>query len=158
MKKTTIILAAVLAAVFFFPLWGGLRGAFSQDIHFSQYTQTPLLLNPAQTGVYNERKMIIDNRVIANYKTQWQSLTKYPYRTFAISYDRTFLKNSAKANGGYLGGGITAFTDKAGMVKISNTHFKVNISGIVPVGDGNTIAAGLNGGIVLRALDPSSAQ
>ncbi|MBI2966936.1 MAG: PorP/SprF family type IX secretion system membrane protein [Bacteroidetes bacterium] len=141
----------------FFPPFGGTEGG-CQDIHFSQYTQTPLLVNPAQTGVFNERDMLIDNRVIANYKSQWGSLTQYPYRTFALSYDRIFLKSSAKSGGGYLGGGIAVYADKAGMVKISSTQINLLISGIVPVSKGHTLAGGLNSGIVLRTLDPSSAQ
>ncbi|MFH1322164.1 MAG: type IX secretion system membrane protein PorP/SprF [Bacteroidota bacterium] len=39
---------------------------YSQDIHFSQFYQTPLIINPALTGSFNGQV-----RVLMNYKDQW---------------------------------------------------------------------------------------
>ena len=44
---------------------------FSQDIHFSQYNETPQLINPAATGLYNGYV-----RAIINYKNQWMAMGK----------------------------------------------------------------------------------
>ena len=52
----------------------------AQDIHFSQFDETPLLLNPANTGIHH------DLRVITNYRDQWQSIGA-PYKTFAFAAD-----------------------------------------------------------------------
>ena len=38
--------------------------AFGQDVHFSQFSQTPQLINPGATGVFNG-----SFRGIINYKT-----------------------------------------------------------------------------------------
>ena len=51
---------------------------FAQDIHFSQYRETPMLINPAQTALNK------DVRIILNYKDQWRSFVS-PYKTFAFS-------------------------------------------------------------------------
>ena len=40
-----------------------------QDVHFSQFNETPQLLNPGATGVYNGYM-----RGIINYKNQWMAM------------------------------------------------------------------------------------
>ena len=63
--------------------------AFGQDIHFSQFTMTPLNLNPAQAGAE------YDMRVIVNYKNQWGTVAA-PYSTANIAYDMKLGKNNHK--------------------------------------------------------------
>jgi hypothetical protein len=55
---------------------------FGQDIHFSQFLNSPLSLNPSETGNFDG-----DWRIVANYRNQWQSLG-VPFRTISASYDR----------------------------------------------------------------------
>src|SRR4051812_22885472 len=90
----------ITAAVICLPLF-----SIAQDIHFSQLAQTPLLLNPAETALSHNILAII------NYKDQWQSISKTPYRTFNVSGDMAFMK---KKNGNHLGIGLDVFSDKAG--------------------------------------------
>ncbi len=47
----------------------------SQDIHFSQFFEAPLLRNPALAGLFTG-----DLRIQAVYRTQWQSVS-VPYQT-----------------------------------------------------------------------------
>ncbi len=55
----------------------------AQDIHFSQFYQSPMNLNPALTGV-----MRSSQRFIANYRNQWASaLGANAYNTYSASYD-----------------------------------------------------------------------
>lgn len=56
----------------------------AQDIHFSQFYNSPLNLNPANTGVFKG-----DWRFNANHKRQWKSFAN-AYRTFSGSADKTF--------------------------------------------------------------------
>ena len=57
--------------------------SFAQDIHFSQFNNSPLNLNPAQTGLFNG-----DWRFVGNLRNQWSSVP-VPYRTFSLSTDTT---------------------------------------------------------------------
>jgi type IX secretion system PorP/SprF family membrane protein len=63
---------------------------YSQDIHFSQYNASPLNLNPALTGFYDD-----DYRVTLNYRGQWGSFTT-PYRTIGGSFEYSPLKGQMK--------------------------------------------------------------
>ena len=51
-----------------------------QDVHFSQFYQTPLIVNPALTGVFSG-----DQRGIINYRNQWNDFA--PFTTSSISFD-----------------------------------------------------------------------
>ena len=50
--------------------------ANAQDIHFSQFEETALQLNPSNAGLQYE------TRVVVNYKSQWQSVNA-PFKTFS---------------------------------------------------------------------------
>jgi len=58
-----------------------------QDIHFSQNDVTPLLNNPAMTGIF-----MGNHRVVLNYKEQWKSVAS-PYKTTAMQYDGLYFRN-----------------------------------------------------------------
>ena len=57
---------------------------FGQDIHFTQYYATPLVFNPAATGLFDENL-----RLSNNYRTQW-SAVGVPYQTISVSVDAPF--------------------------------------------------------------------
>jgi type IX secretion system PorP/SprF family membrane protein len=56
----------------------------SQDIHFSQFYETPLLRNPALAGVFSG-----DMRFQMVYRNQWQSVT-VPYQTASLNGEFKF--------------------------------------------------------------------
>ena len=89
------ILIAILS-VFNFQLLSG------QDIHFSQFYNSPLNLNPALIGGFNG-----EFRFVANQRTQWSSVTS-PYSTFGISADAKSIYNSPFSVG------LSLYNDKAG--------------------------------------------
>ncbi len=66
-----------------------------QDIHYSQYFNCPLSLNPAETGNFEG-----DWRGIANYRNQWNSLG-IPYNTLAASYDQQLNINKMNFSPGF---------------------------------------------------------
>lgn len=123
----------------------------AQDIHFSQLNQTPLLLNPASTGVYDGYY-----RGILNYKSQWAAMGK-PYSTFMGSFDIPF-ENKRNHYGAYLGLGAYVFSDKAGDAGFATTQGNVSVSGIVPIGEFNKISAGIEAGVAYRSVDISAIQ
>lgn len=115
--------------------------SMAQDIHFSQFDETPLQLNPANAGVQH------DIRIITNYKNQWQSVGS-PYKTFALSGDFKLLKK--KKNN--LGIGLDFFNDKAGDANLSSNQVNLSITGIVPLNDKSTLAGGIMGGFAQRSI------
>lgn len=82
---------------------------FAQDIHFSQFYQSPFSLNPALVGDFNGAY-----RFIGNQRSQWRSVT-VPYTTWGFSADSRSIMNSKYS------GGISLFTDKAGDSQLKTT-------------------------------------
>ena len=80
----------------------GLLKTNAQDIHFSQFNNSPLNLNPGLIGVFNG-----DYRFVGNQRTQWSSVTT-PYSTFGLSADANGLFGSP------IGAGLSIYNDKAG--------------------------------------------
>lgn len=74
----------------------------AQDIHFSQFYNSPLNLNPSLIGAFKG-----DFRFVANQRTQWSSVTT-PYSTFGLSADANSVFNTP------LGVGLSVYNDKAG--------------------------------------------
>lgn len=116
--------------------------AFAQDVHFSQSTEAPLLLNPSQAGMGH------DVLVNLNYKTQWKSVTT-PYVTLNAGADFTVF-GEAKEN--HLGLGLNVFTDKAGDGSMSTTSGSLNIAGVLRASGNNLISGGIACGFGQRKL------
>jgi len=114
---------------------------FSQDIHFSQYFASPFLINPALTGEFNGKL-----RAIANYKSQWNSISPQLYRTMAASADGSFLNEK-------LGAGILFYNDKAGTSKMGHTQVSLMASTKVKLNDNSSLRAGLMGSFNQRTID-----
>lgn len=119
-----------------------LRG---QDVHFSQYAQAPLLINPALTGMIDG-----NHRLICNYKSQWTSVGS-PYKTMAFSYDTHILQNRT-ANGNCIGLGLVVFKDKAGDSQLQQTQLNASLSGIMKIDEKNTLSVGLQLGYAQRSI------
>lgn len=135
--------------------------AFTQDIHFTQFTQTPLTINPAQAGT------TAHIRGAMGYRSQWSSITN-PYSTLAASFDvktrkrwgrqktsavgrnRTLLFQKVSETG--LGWGINIFNDKAGTSKMGTLQANLALAYQLKTSDHTMLAAGLQGGIVQRSI------
>ena len=66
--------------------------AFAQDPHFSQFSSSPLTLNPAFTG-----KFFGTYRVAGNYRNQWPSINN-AFTTATASIDFHIMQNKIAAN------------------------------------------------------------
>src|SRR5437868_13426390 len=84
----------------------------SQDIHFSQFFETPLLRNPALAGIFTG-----DLRVQAVYRTQWSSVT-VPYQTGSLNAEYKLPMGSSND---FLSIGGQVLYDKAGTVALTAT-------------------------------------
>lgn len=119
--------------------------AWAQDIHFSQFDQTPQLLNPGLTGVFAG-----DARVAANYRDQWGSIDN-PYRTFAFNYDHRLFHNKWKKAS--LAVGLAAFRDEAGDLGLHTTSAVISISGTINLNKEQSLTAGIQSGMLYRGIN-----
>ena len=110
----------------------------AQDIHFSQFDNSPLNLNPALTGAMDN-----DYRFAMNHKTQWNSIS-IPYATYSFSYDMVMLKGANEKS--HFGVGLLAFTDKAGTSEFKNSLYAVSLSSSISLNSNNKLAIGLQVG------------
>lgn len=112
--------------------------SMSQDVHFSQYNETPQLLNPGATGVYSGYV-----RAMVNYKNQWMAMGN-AFNTVAASADMPFFdKNEKKA---HIGAGINFFSDKAGDSQFGLTQANLCVAAILPVSKESKFSMGLSFG------------
>lgn len=120
----------------------------AQDIHFSQLTETPQLLNPGATGVYNGHI-----RGIINYKNQWKAMGN-SFNTTAASVDAPLM--NIKKNKAHLGAGLNFFSDKAGDSKFGLTVVNLCVAGIIPVQQGSSLSMGISVGAAQHKANLSS--
>jgi len=88
---------------------------FSQDIHFSQFYNLPMLVNPASTGSFDG-----DWQASLGYRNQWKSIAQ-PYRTLAGSYERQFYINNH-----HISGGLYILNDNSGNIALKSNQFFVS--------------------------------
>jgi type IX secretion system PorP/SprF family membrane protein len=128
-----------------------LASSFAQDIHFSQFEMTPLLINPALTGFSGSQ-----HRALLNYKNQWLGIGAggAVYRTGAFSYDTRLLTKKSKK--GYIGLGINAFKDVAGDLKLGTTQLNISFAGIVYINKKQSLSGGIQGGYVQKSISTAN--
>ncbi|MFT4599921.1 MAG: type IX secretion system PorP/SprF family membrane protein [Arenicella sp.] len=126
----------------------GALSSFGQDIHFTQMQQTPMLLNPAYTGMFNGWE-----RIAVSHKSQWVSAgTKY--QTTSIAADLNLFKPK-QGNTAYMGTGIQLYNDIGGDSRFGTKQMLLNVSGVVPIGEMHSLSAGLQIGLGQRTGDLS---
>jgi type IX secretion system PorP/SprF family membrane protein len=122
-------------------------GLFAQDIHFSQYQNSPLNLNPALTGFMESRY-----RFGLNHRNQWATVT-IPYVTYSAFADLQVIKR--KYQGDMLCIGFSANKDQAGHSEFGSTHINGSLSWIKAIGNQNRniISIGVLGGWSQRSIN-----
>lgn len=151
--KKIIITSAICHLTFYL--------AFTQDIHFSQFTLMPLAVNPAQAGTTAWIRGATD------YREQWRSVAA-PYTTIAASFDQKIKKRWArqaesvfsrkktlffqKVSETGLGWGVLFFRDKAGNSKMGTTQANFSLAYQMKAGDHTMFAAGLQAGVAQRSV------
>lgn len=121
---------------------------FSQDIHFSQFFETPLLRNPALAGIFSG-----DLRIQGVYRTQWNSVT-VPYQTGSVNAE---YKLPVGNSNDFLSLGGEVLYDKAGTVALTATHIlpTVNFHKSLSEEKNMYLSLGFMGGLVQRRIDRS---
>ncbi|MEO6330623.1 MAG: PorP/SprF family type IX secretion system membrane protein [Ginsengibacter sp.] len=121
---------------------------FSQDIHFSQFFETPLLRNPALAGIFSG-----DLRIQGVYRTQWNSVT-VPYQTGSLNAE---YKQPIGKSDDFITLGGEILYDKAGTVALTATHIlpTINYHKSLSSEKNMYLSLGFMGGLVQRKLDRS---
>ena len=135
----------VLPSLLFILLLGNLH---AQDIHFSQFFETPLLRNPALAGIFNG-----DVRVQSVYRNQWNSVTT-PYQTGSLNVE---VKKPVGKGDDFLTFGGQVLYDKAGTVALQSTHIlpALNYHKSLSGSRNSYLSLGFMGGWVQRSIDRS---
>lgn len=117
---------------------------FSQDIHYSQFYNSPLNINPGMTGIFNG-----DIRFAANYRSQWYVDNLGQYMTFTASADQKFYPKDRSKNH-FWSGGLLFNYDVAGDSKLSLGHLGISASYTSQISKENFLTLGGLAGVSQR--------
>jgi type IX secretion system PorP/SprF family membrane protein len=145
MKKQSIICRAVLFICV--TCISSFIGA--QDLHFSQYFNAPLLVNPANTGFAPD----VDYRVGLNYRNQWSTLLANPYKTMSVWGDAQLFNN--RFENGWVGIGGALLRDVAGSGNLTATRAFGSVAYHQLLGFSSLISTGFNIGWINKRIDVS---
>ena len=124
--------------------------SYTQDIHFSQFYNSSLLINPATAGAFNG-----DLRANLNYRNQWNSIDS-PFKTTAFSLESQMLKYKWPNN--YLGVGLSFFDDKAGDLNFGSSQTALTVSSILSLSPEMTMTVGIQPVFVQYSVDYTNAM
>jgi len=122
----------------------------AQDLHFSQWFNSPLTTNPANTGFIPEA----DYRLGANYRNQWSSVMAEPYKTMSIWGDAQVLRNRIES--GWLGLGGVILRDVAGSGTLTTTEAYGSVAYHQMIGYSSLLSAGFNVGWVNKRINSAT--
>jgi type IX secretion system PorP/SprF family membrane protein len=122
----------------------------AQDLHFSQFFNSPLTTNPANTGFIPDA----DYRIGVNYRNQWSSILSTPYTTMSAFADAQLFRN--KLENGWVGIGGVLLSDKAGSGGLRSDKFYGSLAYHQMLGLSSLLSAGFNLGYVSKRIDPSN--
>lgn len=107
----------------------------AQDIHFSQFGNSPLNLNPGLAGVFGG-----DLRFVANYRQQWRTVP-VPYTTFSGSVEnKVYL--SAKRYDKFITASLLVNYDKQGDLALQSLQIGIPIAVTLPIGKSHFLTLG----------------
>lgn len=114
--------------------------AAAQDLHFSQWFNSPLTTNPANTGFIPDA----DYRVGINYRNQWSTIMSVPYKTMSIWGDAQVFRDRIES--GWLGLGGLILRDVAGSGSLTSTKIYASAAYHQMLGVAHLLSAGFNVG------------
>lgn len=120
----------------------------AQDIHFSQFSETPILRNPALAGIFTG-----DLRIQAVFRNQWNSVS-VPFQTSSLNAE---YKLSVGHGDDFLTLGGAILYDKAGTIALTETNVLpvLNYHKSLSEERNMYLSAGFSAGFVQKRFDPS---
>lgn len=142
MRKEIILGTVTLISVFF--IMSKIQG---QDLHYSQFYNSPQNINPALTGVFNG-----DHRYMVSMRDQWR-FVPVPWFTMSGAYDRKLYV--LKGDHHFLGVGGSLNHDRQGDSKLNLTSLNVNGAYHRILNANHIISGGLTLGFASRGFNMS---
>jgi type IX secretion system PorP/SprF family membrane protein len=139
MKRIKIILLPLLLGMLSVEAW-------AQDLHFSQYYNAPILVNPANTGFNPD----FDFRAGINYRNQWASVGT-PYKTMSAWGDVKLLGN--RIENGWVGLGGMLWKDQAGSGSLTGTTGMLSLAYHQMLGYNSLLSGGFSVGYTQKRID-----
>lgn len=138
-----------LAVALAFTMQGTTQNAQAQDVHFTQFNASPLIVNPAFTGNFSGRM-----RASAIYRDQWRSVT-VPFKTIAVSVDAPIVNDLTTDD--YLAAGVQLYNDRAGDANLSNLSALASIAyhKFLGASVNKALSVGFQGGYTQKSFDLS---
>ena len=124
---------------------GSVVNVAGQDLHFSQWFNSPLMTNPANTGFIPDA----DYRLGANYRNQWSSVMSEPYQTMSVWGDAQVFRD--RIENGWMGLGGAILKDDAGASTLTSTEIYGSVAYHQMVGYASLITLGFNAGLYQQA-------
>jgi len=124
--------------------------AHAQDLHFSQWFNSPLTTNPANTGFIPDA----DYRIGANYRDQWSAVMAAPYKTMSVWGDAQVFRN--RIENGWMGLGGVILRDDAGGGTLLSTQVYGSVAYHQMVGYSSLISAGFNVGLINKRINTAN--
>ena len=121
----------------------------AQDLHFSQFFNSPLTTNPANTGFIPDA----DYRLGATYRNQYSSIMAVPYKTVSVFGDAQLLRDQLEY--GWLGLGGVILADEAGSGSLRATKVYGSLAYHQLLGYSSLLSAGFNVGWANKRIDQS---
>lgn len=122
----------------------------AQDLHFSQFFNSPLTTNPANTGFIPDA----DYRIGVHYRSQWSNIMAEPYKTMSAFGDVQLFKE--RLENGWVGLGGMILSDVAGTGALRSTKVYGSVAYHQLLGNSSLLSAGFNLGWANKRIDPSA--
>lgn len=119
----------------------------AQDLHFSQFFNSPLSTNPANTGFIPDA----DYRLGLNYRNQYSSIMEVPYKTMSAFGDAQLFRN--KLENGWMGLGGLVLSDVAGSGSLRSTKIYGSVAYHQMLGNSSLLSAGFNLGYANKRIN-----
>lgn len=122
----------------------------AQDLHFSQFQNSPLTTNPANTGFIPDG----DYRLGINYRNQWSAIMAVPYKTMSAFGDIQLLRD--RSDNGWLGAGGVILRDVAGSGNLTSTKIYGSVAYHQTLGYSSLLSLGFNVGYANKQINTSN--
>ncbi len=142
MNKKIVILTLIT--------WMSVVVSKAQDLHFSQFFNSPLTTNPANTGFIPDA----DYRVGAHFRNQYSNIMSAPYKTMSAFADFQLMRD--RLENGWLGLGAVVLSDVAGSGSLRSTKVYGSLAYHQMLGNSSLLSAGFNLGYANKRIDQTN--